>query len=395
MKHPHIAFITAPIAACVNPVLPLVSTLVRRGYRVTCATSEPFISRAARAGAQVVEYEFGALTAKGLHQQTYCQLATSTLAAVERFYESSPPDLVAYEFVALAGRILANRLQVPAIKTSSNFAYHRDYLVEQITSARQRERAVALSAAADTFLQANGVRSEGFLYHLEPLNLFFFPREFEPSADALDPSCLHLGRCAGEQVGFGEWRRPESWDGPIILVAPSRSYARGLEYYRMCISALAGLPYHVVLSIDDSEDAAALDPLPDNFEVVQKTSHTKILPHADLVVGMAGTTTSSEALYHGVPLIMTSCGALELEWVAGNLMRLGIGLHIRNADMSAGQIRNAVAQVLGSSLIRSNVRKLQRSIRRQPGAEEAANQIEEFIASSCGVTSSMCEATGS
>ena len=163
----------------------------------------------------------------------------------------------------------------------------------------------------------------------------------------------------------------------------------------MCISALAGLPYHVVLSIDDSEDVAALDPLPDNFEVVQKTSHTKILPHADLVVGMAGTTTSSEALYHGVPLIMTSCGALELEWVAGNLMRLGIGLHIRNADTSAGQIRNAVAQVLGSSLIRSNVRKLQWSIRRQPGAEEAANQIEEYFASSCGATSSLYQAIGS
>jgi MGT family glycosyltransferase len=378
VKTTHIAFISAPIAACLNPIVPLLSVLVRRGYKVTCATSEPFVSRVSDTGAEVVEYEYGAFTAKYLNRYSYCRLAEKTIAGVERFYERCRPDIVAYDFVALAGRLLAQRWHVPAIRTGSDFAFNADYIDQQISYPQLRERALERSADADKFLNAHGVKSQGYLFHREKLNLFLFPREFEPCIDGIDESCVHVGRCAGEQVGIGEWKRPESSLRPIILVAPSRSYAQGVGYYRMCIAALSGLGYHVVLSIDDEHDGSELRPLPDNFEIVQRVSHTKVMPHAVLVIGMAGTAATAEAAYHGLPVVMTSCGALELEWSADNLLRLGIGVHIRNAEMSADRLRSAVLHVLGSSVILSNVSRLQQSVRRQPGAEEAANRIDEF-----------------
>lgn len=384
MKNAYIAFFSSPIAAVVNPVLPLLSALVRRGHRVIYATSEPFVSRAAATGAEVVPYRFGALTAQNVDQTAYCRLAINTLAAFDRFSDGRRPDAVAYDFGAIAGPVLSHRWGVPAIRTTSNFAFSRSYIDAQILVPYMRERALVRNDGADKFLNAHGVQSRDYIFHREKLNLHLFPREFEPSTDALDQSCFHVGRCAGEQAGFGVWRRPASCTVPIILVAPSRSYARGVDYYRLCIEALSKIRCHVILSIDDAHDAAALRPLPDCFEIVQKVSHTKIMPHVNLVVGMAGITTSAEAAYHGLPLIMTSCGAPELEWSADNLMRLGIGVHIRNEEMNAERIRDVVEHVLVDRLILSNVRKLQQSVRRQPGAEEAANEIEEFISSARG-----------
>lgn len=381
LKNAHIAFISAPLASHVNPILPLLTVLVRRGHRVTYATSEPFVDRVASTGADVIEYKYGASTFKNADEYSFCRIANNTIAGVSGFYERHRPDVLAYDFVALAGRLLAHRLNVPAFMTASDFAFSSEYIEEQISIPKLREGALAASDAADKFLSSNGVETRGFLFKRTRLNLFLFPKEFEPSISALDQSCIHAGRCVGEQAGFGEWKRPDSSVAPIILIAPSRSYSQGIEYYRMCIAALSNLRCHIVLSIDDSEDASALRPLPDHVEIVQRVSHTRILPYADLVIGMAGTVTTAEALYHGVPVIMNSCGATELEWSADILMRLGIGVHIPNAEMSAESLRAAVHHTLGSSSIFGNVSRLQHSIRRQPGAEEAANAIDEFIAS--------------
>lgn len=382
MNKPHISFISAPIAACVNPTLPIATALVRRGYRVTYATSEPFLLRVARTGAEVIEYKHGVLTAKDTDNYLYCRLAAKTISATEPFYHRHPPDLIIYEFVALAGRILAHRWHAPAVQTSCNFAFTTDHMVEQIRDPRLRRTALNMSAEADKFLNAHDLQRSGFIFHRERLNLFLFPREFEPSKDALDQSCLHVGRCAGEQEGFGEWTPPHSPVGPTILVAPSRSYARDGEYFRMCVNALSGMRCHVVLSIDDNADTKALGPLPEGFELVQRTSHAKIMRHADLLIGMAGTATSSEAAYHGLPLVVTSCGAIELECAADNLMRLGVGTHIRGSDISPDCLREAVERTLSSSLISNNVERLKRSIRKQAGAEDAANAIEELLGSS-------------
>jgi UDP:flavonoid glycosyltransferase YjiC (YdhE family) len=47
----HVAFVSIPAHGHVNPTLPLVAELVRRGHRVTYFTSADFEPRIRRAGA--------------------------------------------------------------------------------------------------------------------------------------------------------------------------------------------------------------------------------------------------------------------------------------------------------------------------------------------------------
>jgi len=380
VKIAHVAFINVPTASNINPTLPLVKVLARRGYRVTYAVSQPFVSRVESAGAEVTDCKFSAITAKNIDETSYCRLALKTLASTRTLYEKSPPDLVIYDYVALAGRILAQKVKAPAVRLSVDPAFTRECLHEQISEPRLREDVLAVSARANKFLNEHGVTNGDFLLHREKLNVFHYPKEFEPSKEAIDESCIYAGRCPGEQDGFGEWSNlPNSDDTATILVAPSRSYMQGREYFEMCVTAFSGIPWRVILSVDD---ASELLPLPPNFEIVQNVSYTKLLPYVDVVLGMGGFITSSEAAYHGVPLVMTSCGEVEVEWACENIARIGIGIHLRQENTDAAALRQAILTVLEGTQglsIRNRMMELQLSVRRGPGAEEVANRIEEVL----------------
>ena len=380
MKKVHIAFVNVPLGSGVNATLPLVETLVRRGHKVTYAISEPYLSRVADVGAEVIEYKFGALNSNNKEPDPFCRIAINTLPRTRVVYERTAPDLIVYDYVALAGRILAKQWKVPAVKISMDHAFTKEHLSAQIGIPQLRERVLAHSMAADRFLTNHGVDSQDYIFHREILNVFPFPREFEPCEGSLNESCIHAGRCAGEQAGFGKWSKRQPDENPTILVAPSISHVRGPEYFRMCIAAFTNTRCRVVLSINgDDVDVNELQPLPPNFEIVQRTSYTRILPYVEAVVGMGGYITASEALYHGVPMVMTSCGTAELECLAGNLERLGIGIHLQSDNTNPISLRTAVEEVLLSDRIQGKVRRLQRQVQRQPGAEEIANRIEDIF----------------
>lgn len=382
MKNANILFVSTPITSHLNSTLSIVPVLVRRGHRVTCATTDPFLNKVEALGAEVIKYRFGSITARVVEEDenAYCRLATSTLVSVLSFYEKDRPDVVIYDLTNMAGPILANKWQIPAIKISPNFALVRAALDQQIRHAEFRAIVLETSARADRFLERHGVGINGYVFHRENLNIHMMPRDFEPCNEALDKTCFYPGRCAGEQVPFGDWRRRNQDNRPIVLVATSRSYVQGPDYFRTCVAAFSDLSCHVILSIsDDDADLAALAPLPSNVEIVQKTSHTRILPYASLLVFMGGNVSANEAAYHGVPWVATSLGVSELEWLGDILAGLGLGVHLKGADVSPVSLRRAALEVLESATIRENVRQFQHKVRRDAGSEETANRIEEYL----------------
>jgi MGT family glycosyltransferase len=223
------------------------------------------------------------------------------------------------------------------------------------------------------------VPASEFLFHREDLNIYLFPKAIQPNSHLFDERCFFAGRCAGEQPYYGSWRRTYGGDRPIALVATSTTYIRGPEFFRMCIQALSGLQWHVLLSIGDGGDPERLGPLPPHFEVVQRTAHVKILPYATLFVCLGGIVTTAEALYHGLPLLVTSHGYPELEWQGENLTKLGIGIHLRSANTSVASIREAALQLTSDASIRNSVERMRHAVRREPGSEDAANRIEDYL----------------
>jgi len=166
-----------------------------------------------------------------------------------------------------------------------------------------------------------------FLFDGERLNLFFFPKALQPLGDVFGEDYVFAARCPAERPCDGEWSNKKADGRPIVLVSALTCYVRGPDYFKMCIEGLKNFPWHIILLIGDSIDPAALGPLPPNCEVDQRMPLVKILPHVSLLVCMGGIITTSEAMYYGVPLLVTSHGFKELEFQADNLDALGIGIH--------------------------------------------------------------------
>jgi MGT family glycosyltransferase len=387
MKNIHIAWFSLPHPSHLNAALPIVSVLVRRGYRVTFVTSERFAERIKSLGAEFVacpSFDVNEMwdqqdVEKERHPHPFCRLAVRTLAQVTSFYEKQRPDLIVYDLVAFAGRILANRWSIPAVKCSPGFAFDRESIGLQISDPEYRQELLEDSAKADRFLMSHGIVESDFLFHREGLTIYLLPKPVQPGGNVYGGSFFYAGRCAAEQSYYGDWRKTHTDGRPIVLVATSTSYVQGPKYFKMCIEALSGLKWHVLLSIGDQGDPKTLSPLPPHFEIVQHTSHVKILPHVSLFVCLGGLITLSESMYHGVPLIATTLGFKELEWHGANIARLGIGVHVKGADPSAETVREAVIRLSEDARIAEKVTEMQRKVRREPGAEETVNRIEEYL----------------
>lgn len=384
MKNAHIAFISYSQFPNIGPTLPIVSVLVRRGHRVTYATSDVFASRIAATGAEVVPLPRvpppSDLDAGYAH--TVTQHALDSIEAITPFYERHRPALIVYDYIALAGRVLAKKWNIPAIQTSPTFLHDRKAHSKQLLDPDFRELALQYSRTLDTFLERFGIVGEEFLFYREKLNIYLFPKPLQPCAESEDDSCLFSGRCAGEQPWYGTWQKSSTDGRRLALVSTSTLYVQGPEHFRMCIEALSGPEWHLLLSVGEG-DPARLGPLPPHCEIVQHTSHVKILPHVSVFICLGGIVTQSEAAYHGVPLILTTHGFPELEWIAESAVRLGVGIHLRKADMSPESLRRAATQICADPAVGTRLKKLQSMVRHEPGAEETANRIEEYL-EACG-----------
>lgn len=386
MKKGHVSFVSFPHPPHIGPTLPIVEVLVRRGYRVSYMTSDRFASRIEPLGAEVVlcprfSIWDGGPTAQE-HAHPCARFAVRTLPSLGSFYEANRPDLIIYDFAALAGRILAKRLGVPAIQISPVFALNPEHLLQQIAPehAALLEHILFQGQEVDRFLAEYGITERrAFVFHREKLNIYFFPKELQLKGTLSEADCFYAGRCAGEQPYYGDWQKTSSDDRPICLVSTSTTYIRGPKFFKMCIEALRDLGWHVILSIGDTTDAASLLPLPPHFEIVQNTAHVKILPHTSLFICLGGLISQAEAMYHGVPLLVLSCGIPDLEWHAENTVEKGIGLHLKWAETSSDNLRDRALRIMRSKPILDRVAQVQRLTRLAPGGEETANRIEEMM----------------
>jgi len=308
--------------------------------------------------------------------------ADLTLPALDAFYQTNRPDLIVYDFAALAGRILAERLGVPAVQISPIFALGPENLLQQLGPEREwfLKHILFQGREVDRYLATHGITGRpAFVFHREKLNIYLFPKELELTSTVFEAGCFYAGRCAGEQPYYGDWEKPDSDDRPICLVSTSTTYRRGPKHFKMCIEALRDLGWHVILSIGDTSDAASLLPLPPHFEIVQNTAHVKILPHTSLFICLGGLISQAEAMYYGVPLLFLSCGIPDLEWHAENAVEKGIGLHLTWPETNSDNLKDYALRTMQSQPIRERVAEVQRLTRRAAGGEETANRIEEML----------------
>ncbi|OLR93770.1 macrolide family glycosyltransferase [Actinokineospora bangkokensis] len=399
----HVLVNPLPAHGHVTPTLAVVAELVRRGHRVTFATTAEFADAVLATGAEPLVYD-SALAGKAQPERfTADYVAREPLRCIEegiataRVFEralAEPPDLYVYDVSTFpAGRALAQKQGRPAIQLFPVFASNEVFSFGQAQAAELDEPISAEHPAIVEFLAEVGgfVAEHGltagtmeFLTPCDETNLVFLPEEFQLNAWDFDDRHTFVGPCLPRERADG-WAPPA--DGtPVVLISLGTTFNRNPDFFRRCARAFAGLPWHVVLTLGSRVRVAELGELPPNVEAHQWLPHAAVLRHASVFACHAGMGTMMEALSFGVPLVLVPPDVTEHKLNARRAAALGLGHLVSSVDSSAEEVRDAVLAAAGDARVRERVDWMRGALERAGGATRAADVVEATLARSRAAT---------
>ncbi|WP_030764500.1 macrolide family glycosyltransferase [Streptomyces sp. NRRL F-2664] len=385
----HVGFVGIAWHGHVNPTLGLVEELVRRGHRVSYAVTEAFAETVRAVGAEPVVYRNpvdDALTDDGLDisPTDFLREAEAALPVLAEAWAEDRPDLIAYDGIAWAGRVLAARWHLPAAEMWPSFVSNEHFSLEAEFLADQPLHPGVLRFVRELtrFLTAHGLPATSaadFLGHTEPLRLVFLPRSFQYRGETFDDRFAFVGPCAGERGFQGGWS-PAADHRPVLLIALGTACYDWPDFFRMCAEAVADLPWQVVMAYGPGLDPADFGPLPDHVDARPHFPQLAVLRHADAFVTHGGMGSTMEALLHGTPMVAVP-QTHEQTAVAERIDRLGLGVRLDRDRLTAQTLREALLRVMGDPGIRANAARMRTELRSAGAAPEAADRLERLAAS--------------
>ncbi|MCX6500757.1 MAG: glycosyltransferase [Arthrobacter sp.] len=407
----HIAFICLPAAGHVNPTLPVVAELVRRGHRVTYATSASYARAVVTAGATFFESgeDLAALFPRFPGSPDGARAASSSPGGqaalapgmmsrlLERLLERAQaefpalfarltadrPDAVCYDAMTLAGKMAALKLGLPDIALLPSYASNEHFSMRELMPARAPAQMLAAWKQARQLI-ADFAAEQGldhFTFLEGPpasLNICFIPREFQPAGDTFDASFHFVGPSLGPRAIEGSWQ-PGRKDLPLVFISLGTTPLNDRpDFFRMCLEAFAASPWQVAMAIGDRVEVAELGPIPAIAEVRPTFPQLDVLRHADVFVSHTGMNSTMEALYFGVPLLAFPLQP-EQEANARRVEDLQLGRRLPVEGLSAALIRTAVTDLGGDPEVRRNLRTMSQRVRGAGGSVAAADAIEHYL----------------
>ncbi|HEY5833020.1 macrolide family glycosyltransferase [Streptomyces sp.] len=391
----HFAFVSSPAPGHVNPTLPLVEELVRRGHRVSYATGPSTMDGPVAAGASPVvlpselppdmasRSDFTA-DQLAVTLEYFLADARASFPVLSEHFSADRPDAVCYDSVTFTGRMLANQLGVQEISLVPTFAENESFSAAQVylppTFDHTHPRLVAAIQEMGKFAQGHRFLDNPNLMfgYVAPSSVVFIPREFQPSGETFDERFHFVG------PSLSSWQVAQEWSprsaAPVLLISLGTVFNVRPEFYRMCIEAFGDSAWQVVMAVGGL-NPESLGPVPGNFEVHARVPQVAVLRHARVFLSHAGSNSVMESLYHGVPFVAVP-QIPEQRVMARLAEELRVGKTL--AELTVQGLRDAVAEV---ESYRPQVAAMSRTVRAGGGAAKAADVLEKLLANSARAAS--------
>lgn len=221
-----------------------------------------------------------------------------------------------------------------------------------------------------------------------PLYLVTSVPELDYNRTDLPAHVRYVGRCTWDRPSHVP---PPAWldalpaDKPIVYVTEGTVQGGQPRLLQAAARGLAGLPVHVVLSLNADRDAAevGLASLPSNVWLKTYAPgqgwQGDILERASLVITNGGAGSVLASLAEGVPLIVAPT-AWDKSENAQRVMEAGAGLRLAARRATPERLRHATKRVLGDPSYRDNARCLAQALGRINGPRHAADILEGMCA---------------
>ena len=386
-----IAFLNIAMHGHVNPTLPVVAELVRRGHSVTYHTSPAFREEIAATGATVRLYPGGEprlpdpLGPVPL-MEDLARTAVHVLPAVLTDLRHARPDLIVHDASCLWGAVAARELDVPAASSFTTFAFNRHVpspmraswglLAEAVTEPRDIPRYLRSRWRLHRRFDTRGLPLLDMLNVRQPLNLVYTSRAFHPAVDTFDRSYRFVGASLGARRPDPSFAADRLRD-PVLYASLGTVFQADPQLLRGLATALAPLGGTVIVATGRT-DPAALGPLPANVLARRFVPQPEVLDRAALFVTHGGMNSVNEAMYAGVPMLVVPQGA-DQPLVARRVVELGAGLSIRTQDAAAGPVHTLARRLLDDPRFRAAATTLRAAQRQAGGYQRAADELERYL----------------
>lgn len=181
---------------------------------------------------------------------------------------------------------------------------------------------------------------------------------------------------------------PDWWPGrddePLVYVtfgSVAGQFPQALPAYGVALSAVAGLPVRVLLTVGRDLDLAALPDTPDNVHVEPWVPQQDVLAHASAAVVHGGSGSTLGALAFGVPLVVIPLFA-DQPYNARRVHEVGAGIAVEpdREDIPAtiGPLRAAIETVLSETSYGDTAGALAAEVRDEPPVDEAVPLSERL-----------------
>lgn len=375
----------------VNPTLPIVAELSRRGHKVYYFIGESFAGAVQKAGGIPVVLP-GTLRSQNTTPPGDKEIALLPFLMARESPRMVPeivdklksiqPDCIIFNTMLLTARLAARIFRLPAIGFRPFHSPRQSQkIIETFTDpdfkllAHTANKALAEVA---TLYQLPELTLQEVFSEVPGLTLVFLPKTFQVDAAQFDDRFLFVGPSFKEQPPI-PWPVAQSSQSPAIRVYISLGTLRNNDpdFYRMCFSAFSAPGWSVVMSVGDQIDLHALEPIPDNFVVKRSVPQTALLPHVDVFVTHGGLNSTMESLYYGVPLVVLP-SIKEQVTTAERVRDLHLGVILDRRGFTAEALREAVTTVFKSESIRCSVHNIKTTIHSAGGYLRATDAIVAF-----------------
>ena len=386
-----IVFFCIPAHGHTNPTLGVVKELCKRGHQVWYYSYNQFREKIEKTGAVFVscdnfdmELKLKAEDAAKLGSDIALSmkvLVDTTLALDEtvcRHMEELQPDCIVADSMAVWGKAIAQKLNIPFVSSTTTFAFnqHSSKIMKQ--DWKQALRFILSIPKANREvkrLQAKGYPFKDFLSVIQndenTDTIVYTSREFQPYSETFSEKYAFVGPSIRESNT--EWNKTRE---KLIYISMGTVNNDKLPFYHNCIEALKDSPYEVVISVGNLVDLQQFGTLPENISVFPSVDQIAVLKKADVFLSHCGMNSVSESLYYGVPLVLYP-QTTEQNGVANRTAQCNAGIFLK--ETSPATIRETIETVLHTEDYYKNAAVIADGFRRSGGAAAAADKILSLI----------------
>jgi len=394
-------FFNIPAYGHVNPTLPVVTELVKRGHQVVYHNSDTFEQTLKGTGVEFRPYPNSSTSEAELAKRVNNLVTVSVFLLEESLrllpfsleqIEREKPDLVIFDSLALWGMQATLLKKVSSAASISTFVQEgvpgifnwRDFIhilrlaFTKLPTLQRLRRQLVNTYGPDIFPGASILPCKG------DINIVYTSREFQPDTPYIDDSFRFVGPsilAATRKEADFPWDRLES-ERTKIYLSLGTLYNKNIEFYRTFFTAFSDHPAQFILSVGRLIDIRELGPIPANFIIKASVPQLELLEKVDLFITHGGMNSVNEGLNCGVPLVIVP-QQIEQAFNGRQVARQRAGVILADRPPygrpDVHVFRRTVDKVLADPTYRLHAERLGRSFREAGGYQQAVTEITSAL----------------